>query len=42
MSDSNHIPIVIESDDDYGDDDDNDDELAEEGEIVEEVKKTDV
>ena len=37
MSDSN--PILIESDDDY---DDDDDELAEEGEIVEEVKKTDV
>ena len=36
MSDSNPIPIVIEADDDY------DDELAEEGEIVEEVKKMDV
>ena len=39
MSDSNPIHIVIESDDDY---DDNDDELAEKGEIVEEVKKIDV
>ena len=46
MSDSKLI--VIESADDYGDDDDYDDndddgdELAEEGEIVEEVKNTDV
>ena len=39
MSDSNPIYSVIESDDDY---DDDDDELAEEGEIVEEVKKIDV
>ena len=42
MSDSNPIPIVIESDDDYDDNDDYDDELAKEGEIVDEVKKIDV